>query len=184
MLASPSDIVELHPGWPSKRPHLIEAAQALERRGHIVAALGHYGCNASRPGWRNRSGCIRSPTRSRPRKISLSVPWFLLPETNSVKTQHAASATEGVPLQEVTFITQDACRRHFLSPAIANERVDPYWTFAFVELAAVAFLEVFHVIVQGLFGYDFAPPGVAAAQRKPQHRKLGWSTTLRRETHR
>ena len=157
-LASSADIVELHPGWPSKRPHLIEPVQALEPRGQIVAALGHVAVKCV-----GVEDSVR--VYSRPRKVEAARDFavgalVLFPETNSVKTQPAASATEDLPLQEVTFIPPDESRRHFLSPAVANECVAPYWMVAFVDVPAEANMELYHVVAQGLLGHDFVPPGV------------------------
>ncbi len=91
----------------------------------------------------------------------------LLPKTNSVKSQPAASANKHLPLQEVTFTPPDAGRRDFLSPTVWNGCVASYWTAAFVDVPAEARVEINHVVVEGFFGRDFVPLGVVTPPTPP-----------------
>jgi len=165
-VSSAADIVELHPGWPAKRPFSVEAGRALHRRSTIVAALGHL---ASLP-----EVAVETSVKvfSKPRRVEACDSFkagglVLFPETTAVKSHKAAEIVEESPLQEVTFVPADEGFRHFLQPAVSAEAVAPYWLVGHTESPAQANMELQHVVVQGLLAHDYFPQGCVQVTRQP-----------------
>jgi hypothetical protein len=168
------NFVEIHPGWPGKRPMNLPAVQSLVRRGGIVQCLAHLSTFANYQA-EDRVTIYTKPTR----KVEASCPAeigdvVLLPETNSVKTMTRTGGTEPpANTVEVHFEPQDPDNQYYLMPCCGLTCVAPLWCVGTTEEQADANMAWTTVKVTFLLGHDFYGPlkpkvGEAKAKEQPK----------------
>jgi hypothetical protein len=149
------NLVELHAGWPAKRPSTSDACKSLAGRGVVFYGLAHlmmttdFGADGKVAIYSKPVRKVEATCHSAVRTLGL------LPESTAVKMLPRGEIPPA-GAAEVRFVPDSADYKYYLMPCTAGDSVAPYWCINTTAKADEANMSYASVEVTCMAAHDFS----------------------------